>query len=174
MRYDDALREVESFWSTLLPSVIERHVALHADEQIYAAAFWLFYLDFRVIYAPAFAFNAESAVRQKGDERCSWSTRWVPAEWKWSVVNEVAEASKAIYSTLSEAMTGATDAEWKALEVAHDRVIARVARRLNETAGEGFVVVALEDRDGEGRYEELIRWSVSEDRLATLKGILDP
>lgn len=171
-RWGDRLAEVETGFLEVLPDVIEGHLREHAQERVYAAAFWLFYCDRSRLLPPAFAFNSESAVRTEGQGGAAWSTRWVPAEWVWPVVDAVTAAIASRYAALSAVMAGAMESEWEALESAHDAVVTRVARSLNDRFHrDDFVVVALEDRDGPERYEALVRGSVDPERLARLDGI---
>jgi hypothetical protein len=154
-------------------------------EEIYAAAFWLFYADYTVIFPPALAANAKSAVSVRSDKSgTTWSTQWSPAEWKWNVLDAACNALTPLYETLSEELHGATDAEWEHVLETHEEIIAGVARAITSnarnregdfrdiTVSEKFVVAVLEDQRGDSEYNRLVRASITPEILPELEGIL--
>jgi len=144
----------------------------------------LFYCDFGQILTPALGMNSESFVRSHEDEGESWSTRWVPAEWHWPVLDQACDAMKLTYAWISELMKGASRAEWHNLIAAHDQVIARVARKLtlqieggrgdfaDITVAKAFVVAAIDDQRDTEEYNLLVRGSVSPDHLEKIEGLI--
>ncbi|WP_395109755.1 DUF4303 domain-containing protein [Actinomadura sp. SCN-SB] len=150
----------------------------HPGERLYAAAFHLFYLDGTQILAPALAANTEEAVHQNyGD-----STRFVPPEWRWDVLDAASSAMQPWYRSLTEEFLAPAgddaerDAAMAALEVAHDGAIARVCKAMTATARRGgihdslaphFVVIILEGQRGD-EEADLIRASVAPEALATV------
>ncbi|MEV4543312.1 DUF4303 domain-containing protein [Micromonospora echinaurantiaca] len=157
--------------------------AAHPDEQLYAAAFHLFYSDGIQILPPALAANTEAAMHQNDGH----STRFAAPEWRWDVLEAASDAMRPWYHRLSEeflapATTDAErDAALDALDTAHDGAMARVCKAMTETARRGgihdslpsdFVVVILEGQRGE-QEADLIRASVDPQVLATVPELAD-
>lgn len=153
-------------------------VAAHPDEQLYAAAFHLFYSDGVKIFSPALAANTEAAVHQHH----GYSTRFAPPEWRWDVLDAASDLMRPWYHRLTEEFfaPASTDAEQDAaldaLEAAHDGAMAGVCKAMTATARRGgihdslatnFVVVILEGQRGGGEAD-LIRASVDPQVLATV------
>ncbi|MFC4070497.1 hypothetical protein [Actinoplanes subglobosus] len=149
----------EEAWHDNGCRVLAGLAAGHPGESLYAAAFHLFYDDGTTILPPALAANTETAVH----DRDGYSTRFVPPEWRWDVLDAASEVMRPWY----ERMSGESGA-------AHDAAMARVCRAMTTTARQGrihsslpadFVVVIL---DGQRGYEEagLIRASVDPRSLA--------
>jgi len=152
--------------------------AAHPDEQLYAAAFHLFYSDGVKILSPALAANTEAAVHQDH----GYSTRFAPPEWRWDVLEAASESMRPWYQRLTEEFFASvsTDAEQDAaldaLEAAHDGAMAGVCKAMTATARRGgihdslatnFVVVILDGQRGDGEAD-LIRASVDPQVLATV------
>ena len=167
------------------PLAIAQIVRAHPDEQIYAAAFHLFYSDYSQILTPALAANAESAVTLHTEKSgTSWSTRWVPPDWKWDVLDAASDAMKPLYSKLTEEMHGASHLEWDTVLDAHDDLMASIARAITSlarnrkgefrdlTLANNFVVAILEGQRGPSEYNRLVRASVAPSVLLELEGIL--
>ncbi|MFI5490794.1 hypothetical protein [Micromonospora echinaurantiaca] len=157
--------------------------AAHPDEQLYAAAFHLFYGDGIQILPPALAANTEAAVHQDD----GYSTRFAAPEWRWDVLAAASDAMRPWYHRLSEEfLAPATadaerDAALDALDAAHDGAMARVCKAMTETARRGgihdslpnnFVVVILEGQRGD-EEADLIRASVNPQVLATVPELAD-
>jgi hypothetical protein len=160
---------------------MEAVVTTHQAEAFYAAAFWLFYSDYGKILPPAFGINAESHVVVYDDTDSPWSTKWVPAEWHWPVLDDACNALKPLYQRLSEDMAGASRGDWDGLLTEHDAMIASVARELTTAVHTGrggasfpdvFVVAVLDDQREPEAYNALVRASIEPGRLAGLDGIL--
>jgi hypothetical protein len=93
---------------------------------------------------------------------------------------------KPFYQRLSEAMVGASDAEWEAVMAANEELIGRVARLVTKAvrcrSGEfrdlalpdNFLVFAVDVREVASTYNRLLRLSVDETIVPTLDGILTP
>ncbi|WP_433330698.1 hypothetical protein [Spirillospora sp. CA-294931] len=151
--------------------------AAHPGERIYAAAFHLFYVDDIQILPPALAVNSEAAVH----ESYGCSTRFVPPEWRWDVLDGVTEVMAPWYPRLSEeylADASDKDAAMAALESAHDSAMARVCIAMTATARRGgihgspeFVVVILDGQRGD-EEAALIRRSVDPRVLRTLPDLV--
>ncbi|WP_169813463.1 DUF4303 domain-containing protein [Nocardia vaccinii] len=156
--------------------------AAHPGERLYAAAFHLFYSDGSQILPPALAANTEAAVHQNN----GYSTRFVPPEWRWDVLDAAVDPMRLWYQRLSEEfLTVSTDAAryaaGEALEAAHDRAMTRVCKAMTATARRGgihdslpanFVVVMLEGQRGE-EEAGLIRASVDPRVLATVPELVE-
>ncbi|WP_106396428.1 DUF4303 domain-containing protein [Actinocorallia populi] len=147
-------------------------------ERLYAAAFHLFYMDDVQILSPALAANTEAAVREDG----GYSTRFVPSEWGWDVLDAASGAMSPWYRRLTEeylasaATEAEQDAALSALEEAHDAAMAKVCRAMTATARRGgvhrslpsgFVVAVLEGQRGD-EEAGLIRESVDPRVLPTV------
>ncbi|BCJ37264.1 hypothetical protein Athai_47670 [Actinocatenispora thailandica] len=156
--------------------------AAHPDQPLYAAAFHLCYLDGTEILPPALATNTDTAVHQ----RYGYSTRFVPPEWRWPVLESASEQLRPWYRRLSDqylapaADDGQRDAAMAALEAAHDAALARVCRAITATARRGaihdalppsFVAVVL-DGEREDEQADLIRASVAAPVLATVPDLV--
>ncbi|MFN6205435.1 MAG: hypothetical protein ACK49R_03225 [Planctomycetota bacterium] len=175
---------IEDAWLLESPRAIAEVVRSHSADIFYGAAFWLFYCDYSQILTPALGLNSESFVTFHEDEGDRWSDRWVPAEWHWPVLDRACNSMKPAYARISESMEGASRAEWDQLIVAHDQMIARVARSLTAMSEGGtrqfanipvakyFVVAAIDDQRDEKEYNKLVRLSVAPDRLQQLEGLI--
>lgn len=160
---------LESAWCTEASRSLVALADANRADVLYAAAFHLFYADGAKILSPAFAVNAESAVRIH-----AWgSTRYVPPEWRWDVVDDASHAMAGAYERLTR------DVRWPddTVVAEHDLAIARVCRTLTTRArrGElhpslppGFVVAILDGQRGEAEMRALVRSSVEPQVLATL------
>ncbi|WP_433476773.1 DUF4303 domain-containing protein [Spirillospora sp. CA-142024] len=155
----------------------------HPGERLYAAAFHLFYMDGTEILSPALAANTEAAVnevRPRGEDYRD-STRFIPPEWRWDVLDAASDAMSPWYHRLTEeyfapaATEAETDAAMDTLEAAHDAAMARVCKAMTMTARQGgihdslspgFVVVILEGQRGD-EEAGLIRQSVDPQVLPT-------
>lgn len=169
----------EMAWHDSGCRILSGLAAAYPGEQLYAAAFHLFYMDGTQILSPALAANTEAAVhRDRG-----YSTRFVPPEWRWDVLDAESDAMSRWYRRLSEEYLtpAATEAEqvaaMNALEVAHDTAMASVCKAMTTTARRGgihgslppgFVVVILEGQRGEEEEAGLIRASVDPQVLPTV------
>ncbi|BEL04608.1 hypothetical protein Q0Z83_027990 [Actinoplanes sichuanensis] len=140
----------------------------HPDENLYAAAFHLFYSDGTTILSPAFAANADSAVH----DRDGYSTRFVAPEWRWDVLAAASDAMWPWYQRMSEESPDDT---------AHDAAMARVCKAMTATARQGrihdslpagFVVVILDGQRGD-EEADLIRASVDHRVLASVPGLAE-
>jgi len=179
------LREIEVAWFSAAESAIAEIAREQHDEQIYAAAFHLFYADDSKVLPPALAANTESAVvTHQEEDGYSWSTRWAPPEWRWDVLDGASNEMRPLYAELSSELNDATNTEWEEVLEQHDAVISRVARALTKAARDRvgrfndqafpdwFVVAVLEDQRGPTEYNRLVKASVDSEILQTLEGIL--
>lgn len=179
------LDEIEAAWLREAPVAIRSLVDANTHESFYAAAFWLLYCDEVSLLAPALAVNTESAIVTHNDNDEPWSTRWVPAEWRWPVLDLACDAVKPLYERLSGDMSGASSAEWDALMTAHDQMLARVARGITRALHEPdnqigisripaqFVVAVIDDQRESPFSEDLLRSSVEPHQLGLFRDILD-
>jgi len=165
----------ETAWHDSGCRILTDLAAAFPDERLYAAAFHLFYMDGEEILSPALAANTEAAVR----DDYGYSTRFVPPEWRWDVLDAASDAMSPWYHRLTEeylapATTEAEkDAVMDALETAHDTAMASVCKAMTTTARRGgihsslpreFVVVILEGQRGD-EEAGLIRKSVDPQML---------
>jgi len=181
MRLDD----IKTRWLQEAPRAIADVIRAHPREEIYAAAFHLFYADYTVIHAPSLAANAESAVAlHSNNSGITYSTRWMPPEWRWDVLESASEALNPLYGKQSQALQGAADDEWESVIDAHDDMIADVARTITAAArarqgdfrdmvvSTNFVVAILEGQRETSEYNRLVRTSIDPAILPGLEGIL--
>lgn len=178
------LREIELQWPAHIRRALAELIRRHPGEQFYAAAFWIFYCDYTKISPPTFGMNAESMLEDEAVDETS--NRWQPAEWYWDVLQPVNDGMEPFYQQLSEAMAGASEAEWQAVIAANEELIGRVARlvttAVRSRSGEfsdlalpdDFLVFAVDVREDASTYNRLLRLSVDEAILPTLDGILAP
>jgi hypothetical protein len=178
------LQEIESEWPAHIRHGLTELIRRNPHEQFYAAAFWIFYCDYTKITPPTFGVNAESMLEDEAVDETS--NRWQPAEWYWDVLQSVSDGMAPFYQRLSEAMAGASDAEWQAVIAANEELIGRVARLVTKAVRsrsgdfrdlalpDNFVVFAVDVREDASTYNRLLRLSVDEAILATLDGILAP
>ena len=168
----------ETAWHDSGCCVLSELAAENSGKRIYAAAFHLFYMDGAKILPPALAANAEAAVHSD----YGYSTRFIPPEWEWDVLDAVGGEISPWYQRLTEeylepASTDAElDAALDALERVHDAAMARVCKAMTATARRGgvhtslppeFVVVILEGQRGD-EEAGLIRQSVEPQLLPTV------
>jgi hypothetical protein len=173
----------ETAWHDTGCRILTDLAAAFPDERLYAAAFHLFYLDGDEILPPALAANTEAAVRDDG----GYSTRFVPPEWRWDVLDAASDAMSPWYRRLTEEYLApaTTEAEryaaMEALETAHDTAMAGVCRAMTATARRGgihsslpreFVVVILEGQRGDDEAG-LIRKSVAPQTLPAVPGLTE-
>jgi hypothetical protein len=178
---DDILVEIEERWVQVAPRSIANVIRAHPDEQFYAAGFWLFYFDYSVINPPSLATNSEARIAHYEDGE---NTRWVSADWKWSVITDTFDKLFPLYNRLSAELEGAADADWDQLCTVHENAIARVARKLTADAQQGaghfaglsltndFVVAILDGSESSETYNRLVRASVAPELIDKLEGIL--
>src|SRR4051794_26393525 len=128
----------ETAWHDSGCRVLTALAEAHPDERLYAAAFHLFYMDGAQILPPALAANTEAAVnevRPRGQDY-GYSTRFIPPEWRWDVLDAASDAMSPWYDRLTEeylapAGTEAeNDAAMDALEAAHDTAMANVCKAM--------------------------------------------
>jgi hypothetical protein len=179
-KHDKLLAQIESEWPTHIARGLGELVRNNLRETIYAAAFWQFYCDYTIISPPAFGANAESDVADGSD-------RWLAvADWKWDVLKSVIDGMTPLYLRLSDALSGAPDAEWDAVIDAHYELIPRVARSVTRSAQArtgsfadialpgNFLVFATDIEADASVCNRLVRASIDEAVLPTLDGILWP
>ena len=178
---DAILRRIETSWVDVGSVTLKALVKDHGGDQVYAAAFWLLYSDYTRVLVPALAANVESNVVVHTDDEEPWSTRWVPAEWRWPVLDEACDAMKLLYAQFTSALVGADRVGWDEALTAHEAVLARAARSLTEALhqSEGelalrcdFVVGVIDDQRESAGMEALLRASIEPARLARLDGII--
>ena len=93
--FEATLAIIESEWLEHAPPAIAKVVRANPHGHFYAAAFWLFYADYIQIGCPALALNSKSHIAvHKNADGTEWSTRGVPAEWHWPVLDEACDAMK--------------------------------------------------------------------------------
>ncbi len=178
------LDEIETAWLREAPAAINCVVQANSTETFYAASFWLFYCDCTTMGVPALAMNAESAIVTHQTQNDAWNTRWVPAEWRWPVLDEACDAMKPLYMKLSDAMADASHSAWNELIASHDRMIAHVAKTMTHHVHNRhdqfaharlpacFVVAAIDDQRDSRDFEDLLRSSVEPDQLDLFRCIL--
>lgn len=177
------LRQIASTWQEEAYRAILDVARISPNDVLYGSAFWLFYCDYSQILTPALAVNSETFVTTHEDNDAVWSTRWVPAEWKWPVLDSACDPLKPLYALLTRAMQSASRAEWNNLITTHDQMISTVARDLtsqirrrstdvNLNVSSYFVVAAIDDRRDMVDYNALVRSSVSPDQLDSLEGLI--
>lgn len=139
MELDELLRDIEPDWLSHASSAIAAIIRQNPAESFYAAAFWLFYCDYRWLAPPALAVNCESAVVSLEGEQTR-ETRWRPSEWRWSVLDKAIDEMKPRYLELSAKLAGATPAVWEQAVDANyamlDRVCAAIMRRATSSTAE--------------------------------------
>jgi Domain of unknown function (DUF4303) len=177
-------RAFETAWHDSGCRVLTDLAAAYPGERLYAAAFHLFYMDGTQILPPALAANTEAAVH----EDYGYSTRFVPSEWRWDVLNAQIDAMSPWYHRLTEeylasaATEAEKDAALNALEAVHDTSMANVCKALTAKARRGgihgslppgFVVVILEGQRGENEEAGLIRKSIDPQTLPTVPELAD-
>ncbi|MFI0452398.1 DUF4303 domain-containing protein [Actinomadura sp. 6N118] len=168
----------ETAWHDSGCRILSDLAAAYPGERLYAAAFHLFYSDDVQILPPALAANTEAAVHKNHGD----STRFVPPEWRWDVLDAASDAMSPWYHRLVEeylapATTEAEqDAAMNTLESAHDSAMAGVCKAMTTTARRGgihgslppgFIVVILEGQRGD-EEASLIRESVDPQVLPTV------
>ncbi|MEV6159805.1 DUF4303 domain-containing protein [Nonomuraea sp. NPDC052129] len=168
----------EKAWHDSGCRILSDLAAACPGERLYGAAFHLFYMDGAKILPPALAANTEAAVH----EDYGYSTRFVPPEWRWDVLDATSDAMSPWYQRLTEEyLAPATteperDAAMDALEAAHDSAMANACKAMTTTARRGgingslppgFVVVILEGQRGD-EEAGLIRKSVDPQTLPTV------
>jgi hypothetical protein len=161
----------EDEWRNEAARALAALTSANPGERLYAAAFHLFYSDGSQILSPALAANVESAVRME-----DWgSTRFVPPEWRWDVIDAASAAMASRYEMLTKELVASPDPNAFLLE--HDRAMARVCRSLTASARRGaihpslppdFVVAVIEGQRGEDEMRALVRESVDPHVLAAL------
>ena len=121
------LKEIETRWQTVASESIVRIVSAQSDKEFYAAAFWLFYVDYTVIHPPCFAMNHEAHVAGNpyGEE-----IRWSPPNWQFDVIDGSTDVMMPIYTSLSDELAGADDNVWDAIIEEHKQCMARVSLRI--------------------------------------------
>ena len=177
------LRQIASTWQQEAYRAILDVARISPNEVLYGSAFWLFYCDYSQILTPSLALNSESFVTTHEDNDAVWSNRWVPAEWKWPVLDSACDSMKPLYALLTGAMQSASRTEWNNLIATHDQMISHVARDLtlqirqrstnvSLNVASTFVVAAIDDRRDPVDYNALVRSSVAPDQLVTLEGLI--
>ena len=180
---DTLLRQLSSAWQEAAYLAILEVARVNPNEVFYGSAFWLFYCDYSQILTPALAMNSESFVTTHKDKDTVWSTRWLPAEWQWPVLDSACDTMKPLYELLTIEMQRASRIEWNNLVATHDQMISGVARDLtlqikrcstdvNLNFSRAFVVAAIDDRRDVVDYNALVRSSVSPDQLDSLEGLI--
>ena len=170
---------IESAWHDATASAIVSQVMNFPDEEFYAAAFWLCYVDYTLFGTPCFAMNTESHSAVSAAEG-SEGMRWSPPNWRYDVIDHATQAMTPHYSTLSASLAGQSESVWDDTIEEHWRLLARVCRRLTHEARHregyfcdialppGFVVGIFEEREGEPIFSQLVRASIAPEILSTL------
>ena len=164
----------EDEWRSEATRALAALTSANPGERFYAAAFHLFYSDESQILSPALAANVESAVRVE-----DWgSTRFVPPEWRWDVLDAASAAMASRYEILTKELVASPDPDGILLD--HDQAMARVCRSLTASARRGaihpslpldFVLAVIEGQRGEDEMRALVRESVDPHVLAALPAL---
>ena len=173
------MQHIESAWHDAAASAIVSQAMSSPNEEFYAAAFWLCYVDYTLFGTPCFAMNTEShcavSVAEWGE-----GVRWSPPNWQYDVIDQAVQTMIPCYQSLSDSLAGQSEAVWDEAIEEHWRLLARVCIRLTHEARhrEGyfsdvvlpasFVVGILEEREGEPIFSQLVRSSIVPDILSTL------
>ncbi|MEO5714520.1 MAG: DUF4303 domain-containing protein [Luteolibacter sp.] len=173
------MKHIESAWYEAAAAAIVSQATACPNEEYYAAAFWLCYVDYTLFGTPCFAMGTEShyaaSVAESGE-----SVRWSPPNWQYDVIDQATDAMIPHYQALSDSLAGRPDTVWDEAIEEHWRLLARVCRRLTHEARHregyfsdlvlpsGFVVAIFEEREGEPNFSQLVHASVDSDILSTL------
>ena len=156
------LARIESRWESVARNEIVNAVADAQMEDVYVAAFWLFYTDGSAFYPPYLSINSKSGEVDLND-------RWSPPEWEHGL-DAATDAMADEYDPLMEALKGAPDSDWdRAIEL-HYEAISRVSQSLtqhfrhhgSEAFTSDFEVCILDHQHGDSESERLARMSLGE------------
>jgi hypothetical protein len=121
--------EFECRWVEAVIKAIAITVAVHPTERLYAGAFWLLYGDCSSLHVPAFGLSCESSDPE---------VRWHPPDWRWSLIDEIAERMRPLYVPLLTLHVG--ESAFESLWEQHIDMLSRVSRRVTESVRAGRVV----------------------------------
>lgn len=173
------LQEIEAQWFETAAEAILTQVSAHSQEQFYAAAFWLFYGDYRMFGTPLLALNTESWIAAM-DPETGIDLRWHPPDWQYSHVDSAYQAMEPYYMKLSDHLAGRGEVYWEIVSAEHQAGVARVCRRLTHEirsrsgvfaeirVPDYFVVGIFETREDDPLFTELVRASIAPEILSTL------
>ena len=174
----ELLKKIEAKWIGLAGQAIVDYQKAKPDSKVYAAAFWLLYLDYTMIGVPCFAMNRESHETARDKE-----LRWCSPDWECDVHDETADEMESLYSELSESMEDEDDEQWQALEEAHRQVLCRVCQTVTDAYHAGnspfdtidahpdFILLILEGQESRKVFRDLVKKSTSPLRLKNAGGM---
>ena len=163
------LAQIESRWESVARDEIVKAVTDADMEEVYVAAFWLFYTDGSKFYPPYLSINSKSREVDPND-------RWAPPEWKHGL-DGATDAMATDYDPLMEALKDAPDTDWnKAIEL-HYETLSRVSQSLTKSFRQhhsnaftsDFVACILDHQHGEAESERLARMSLGGDLPADIQ-----
>jgi hypothetical protein len=150
------------------------------DEEFYAAAFWLCYVDYTMFGPPAIAMNTESPLAaHRGDKPADWY-RWWPPEWQFDVLMKPVEAMTPLYRPLPDSPPEGGESIWNPAIEEHLQALARLSRRLTQAARghsapfdgiplpPGLVTGIFDTREGEEEYSTLVKASTEPEIISRL------
>jgi hypothetical protein len=171
---------LEAAWLDTAASAIITQCRDFPNEQFYAAAFWLLYVDYTMFGTPCFAMNSEAHLAATGGDEPEVLTRWSPPNWQFDVLSEAVEKMAPHYEALSQSLAEQPETVWDIAIEEHKDRLSRVCRSLTERARShsapfasielppDFVVGIFDEREGEPEFSRLVRASVAPEILATL------
>ena len=173
------MQHIESAWHDAAAAAIVSQAMSSPDEEFYAAAFWLCYVDYTLFGTPCFAMSTEShcavSVAEWGE-----GVRWSPPNWQYDVIDQAIQTMAPHYRTLSKSLAGEPEFVWDEAIEEHWKLLARVCRRLTHEARhregyfsrlvlpDDFVVGIFEEREGEPIFSQLVHASIEAAILSSL------
>ncbi len=173
----EQLSRIESEWFDIASADIARVIQQHANEEFYAAGFWLFYVDYSQIGPPLLYVNTESDVLLNGEDDIH---RWDAANWQLKITVDTSATMSARYMELSELLQGQPAALWDFADESSKQLIARVFRWLTESIRHErppfdscdvcpwFVAGIFDGRDGWKEANRLVRASITAELIEEL------
>ena len=170
---DGIISTIETRWTEVAMTLIPQTAEQHDLDEVYVAAFWLFYVDYSAFYPPYLSINTEKRCRKDRDSGHHY--RWSPAEWEFGL-DDATDTMADEYEPLMEALTDQSEEEWNSAIEAHHRATSRVCRNLTtaiRASGSSrfsgtFVAGIFEERESEAEFERLVHLSIDESTLDQL------
>ena len=162
--------------------VIESLIDLTMASPVYAGAFWGFYCDYDVIHPPCFALNTIDRI--DSSTIAGTKVKWIPPEWKLDVIDNVTDSLMPSYEKLSDLLRDQDDEVWEDVIEKNYLLYCEICKKLTDRArsNEGnfsrwnktddFLILILEEKDGDEMYNWLVESSVSAEILSEIDGIL--
>jgi len=124
---ESILSNIERQWKdSAMTEILRASDELDLDD-VYVAAFCLFYVDYTEFFPPHLGINTENRYRES--RNLGRNYRWSPSEWKIELHDSI-ELLSSDYDLLAKTLADQSDEVWNAAIELHYQVIARVCHHL--------------------------------------------